>query len=85
MSNPILEMLNAKAPTQPSNDLVQMARMVRNSKNPQQAFQSMLQNKPQVRQIMDLVRSSNMSPKDLFYKAAQQRGVDPNQIINMLK
>ena len=85
MQNPILEMLNAKPPIQSNNSITQIVNLVRNSKNPQQMLQSVAKNNPQLQQIMNLVQSSNMSPRDLFYKMAQQKGVDPNQIINMLK
>lgn len=45
----------------------------------------MLQNLPQYRQAMDLVQQSGGDAKAAFYKLAQQRGVDPNEILNALR
>lgn len=62
-----------------------MMNLIRNAGNPQQMLQSVAQSNPQVQQVLSMVQMSNMSPKDLFYQMAQQKGVDPNQILNMLK
>ena len=88
MPNPILEMLNGGAPTQLSKGVTQVKQMMnlfQNAGNPQQMLQSVAQSNPQFQQVMNLVQSSNMSPKDLFYKMAKQKGVDPDQIIKMLQ
>lgn len=67
---------------QSNNNIVQM---VKNSNNPGQLFQSMAQSNPQVQSIMRLIQQSNQTPKQLFYQAAQQQGVDPNQILGMFR
>jgi len=53
--------------------------------NPNAALQTLVQKNPMMQQAMQLVNSSNMSPKDLFYSMAQQRGVNPEQILSMFK
>lgn len=68
-----------------SNPMKQMLSAIRSSKNPQQLFMNMAQQNPQMKQILDMVQTSGKSPKDLFYELAKQKGVDPNQIINMLQ
>lgn len=50
-----------------------------------QAIQNNLTNNPQLQQVMQMVKASNMTPKEYFYMLAKQRGVDPNQILNMFK
>lgn len=85
MQNPILSMLSNPATPNPLGNIKNMMNLIRNAGNPQQMLQSVAQNNPQMQQVLSLVQSSNMTPKDLFYKMAQQRGIDPNQIINMLK
>lgn len=35
--------------------------------------------------IYSMIQSSNKSPKELFYFMAQQKGIDPNIILDMLK
>ena len=62
-----------------------MINALRNSTNPQQLFMSMAQQNPQLKQILDMVQNSGKSPKDLFYQLAQQKGIDPNQILNRLQ
>lgn len=59
--------------------------MLSSMQNPNAAIQTLMQRNPMMQQAMQLINSSNMSPKDLFYSMAQQQGVDPNQILNMFK
>ena len=63
----------------------QMINLLKGSKNPMQALQSLATTNPQIQSVLNLVRTSKMSPKDLFFRMAQQYGVDPNTIIDMLK
>lgn len=68
-----------------SNGLVQAYKMLSSMQNPNAAIQILMQRNPMMQQAMQLINSSNMSPKDLFYNMAQQQGVDPEQILNMFK
>ena len=45
----------------------------------------MLQNMPQYQQAMQLIQQSGGNAQEAFYKLAQQRGVDPNTILNALR
>lgn len=82
MPNPILEMLNGpKIP----NNVVQTFKAFQQSNNPNQFMQNLIQTNPQVQQVMQMVQNSNMSPKDLFYTMAKQKGVDPEQILRQLR
>lgn len=45
----------------------------------------MLQSMPQYRQAMDLVQQSGGNAQAAFYKLAQERGVDPNEILKALR
>lgn len=86
MANPILEILGKRPQTSPQpNGLVQAYKMLSGMSNPNAALQALAQKNPMVQQAMQLVNSSNMSPKDLFYSMAQQRGVDPEQVLSMFK
>ena len=66
------------------NQIKQIANLFKSSANPQQLISNLMNQNPQIRQVMNMVQSSGKSPKDLFYELAKQKGVDPNQIINML-
>lgn len=76
--NPIYRQLNDV-----NNPLVSAFKMIRGAKNPQQMLNNMVQRNPQMKQAMDMLRNSGKSPKDFFYEAAKQQGVDPNSILNM--
>lgn len=79
------EMMQNNPTQQPVNQFKQMMNTLRTSKNPQQLFLNMLGNNPQVQQAIQMMKQTGQSPKDLFYQMAQQKGVDPQQIINMLQ
>lgn len=49
------------------------------------AVQQMSTNNPQMQQVMDVIRQNGGDPKAAFYSMAQQKGVDPNAILNQLK
>lgn len=81
MQAPILQQFNAPALGQ----VRQMLQLVRSSNNPGVALQMMAQNNPQLKQVMDVVNQSGGDPQKAFYTLCQQRGVDPQQILNALK
>ena len=84
MQNPMLQALK----NQPNNNLNQiksMMNMVKSAGNPQAMLQALVQNNPQMRQVMTLINQSGGDPKTAFYKLAQEKGVDPQQILDMLK
>lgn len=59
-----------------------MISAVKASRNPQAMIQNMVQRNPQVQQLL---RQSGGDPKAAFYNLAQQKGVNPDEIINLLK
>ena len=62
-----------------------MMQMIRSAGNPQAMMQQLMQNNPQYKQVMDLVNQAGGDPKAAFYNMAQQMGVNPDEIIGMLK
>ena len=58
---------------------------LKNTSNPTQLLNTMAANNPRLKQVLTLVQSSNMSPKDLFYKMAKEKGVDPESILSQLR
>ena len=84
MQNPMLQALK----NNPANNLSQirnMLNMVRSAGNPQAMLQSMVQNNPQMQQVMNIVNQAGGDPKTAFYKMAEEKGVDPEQILSMLR
>ena len=62
-----------------------MINMVSRSNNPMQLMQTMAQSNPQLQSILNLIQTSQKSPKDLFFEMAQQRGVDLRQILHIIQ
>jgi hypothetical protein len=60
-----------------------MYQTVRAMQNPEQALMQMMGN-PQMADVMRLVRENNGDAKAAFYKLAQQKGVDPDEVLNAL-
>ena len=73
--------------SQPNNldQIKRMMNFVRYSQNPRMALESMIQSNPQIQNVMDIVRQNGGDAKTAFYNLAKQKGVDPNDILNMLR
>lgn len=78
---PILQQL-AQNPMQQIKNLMMT---VKNAGNPQAMLNQMANSNPNLKQAMDFVKQSGGDPKKAFYALAQQKGVNPDDIINMLK
>jgi hypothetical protein len=65
----------------PQNNMIQQ---LANSANPMQMLQNMAAQTPQGQAVMQEYQASGMSPKEFFYKYAQQKGINPNQFLNSL-
>lgn len=68
-----------------NNGVLGLMNMVKNSANPQQAIMMLAQQNPQIANVINAVNQSGMSARDLFYRQAKQRGIDPNSILNNLR
>ena len=62
-----------------------MFNSVKNASNPNNMIQTMAQNNPQLRQVLNDISQSGTTAKDLFYARCKQQGIDPNIIISKLK
>jgi len=73
----------------PSNQMAQIKNtinLLKNASNPQALLQNMvMQNNPQLQQAMEYVKSHGGDPKTAFYKLAEEKGLNPQEIENMLK
>jgi hypothetical protein len=69
----------------PLSQIKQMANMLKGKSNPMQMLMGMSQSNPQISQVFNMLSGSGMSAKDMFYNIANQRGVNPDEIINNLK
>ena len=75
--NPLLQGTNPQ--------IRQLMQTVQMARNPQMAINQMAQSNPQMKQAIDYVNANGGNAKDAFYKLAQEKGVDPNSILNQLR
>ena len=62
-----------------------MMGMLNASQNPQAMLNQMMSNNPQMKQVMDVINQYGGDPKQAFYSLAEKNGIDPNEILNMMK
>lgn len=73
MANPL-----GSAPQPPANPFFQLVKQIKSGQaNPQAIVQMLVQNNPQVAQMIDQMRGK-MSYQDLAMNIMKQRGIDPN-------
>lgn len=63
----------------------QMMGMVGNAQNPQAVLNQMITNNPNLKQVMDYIQQSGGDPQKAFYSLAEQKGINPQDILDMLK
>lgn len=81
----ILQALNRNAINPQLTQIKQMMQTVRSAGNPNAMMQSLLSRNPQYAQAMKLIQESNGDAQAAFYKLAEQKGVDPNEILSALR
>ena len=63
----------------------QMFQMIRSSSNPQAMISQLMQTNPQMKQAMDIIKASGNDPKRAFFALAEQKGINPQSILDQLK
>ena len=81
----ILQQLGRGQMAQTAGKIKQMMGMVRAAKDPQQAINMLAMNNQQVKQVMDIVEQYGGDSMKAFQDMAKQCGVDPEEILGMLK
>ena len=80
MANPL-----GGAPQPPANPFFQLVKQIKSGQaNPQVVVQMLVQNNPQVAQMIDQMRGK-MSYQDLAINIMKQRGIDPNAFMAQFK
>lgn len=97
MANPFMAMFNNQQmmqqtqqfQSQPSFNVPDLTpiknilNMYQNAQNPQMMLQNLVKQNPQFANVMNLIQGRN--PKTVFYEMCQNRGINPNDILNQLK
>ena len=85
MQNPMLQGLNQSRLMQTLSPIKQMMQTLKNAGNPQMMFNQMMSQNPQIKQVMDYVNENGGDAKAAFYKMAQEKGINPDDILSQLK
>lgn len=80
--NSLFQQLYRNVPSNPMQSIKQTIDMIKAAKNPSALAQTMVNQNPQVQKM---IQEAGGDPKQAFYNAAKQKGIDPDEIINMLK
>ena len=80
--NKLFQQLNPQKSNLFPNNIKQAIKMIKSMGNPQAMVQNMLSQNPQVQ---DVINQAGGDARKAFYTMAQQKGVDPNEILNMMK
>ena len=62
-----------------------MMSMVNGSQNPSAMINQMMSNNPNLKQAMDFIQQNGGDPQKAFYALAEKSGVNPQDILDMLK
>ena len=81
----ILQQLGKGQMVQTAAKIKQMMGMVKSAANPQQALNMLAMNNPQMKQVMDIVEQYGGDSMKAFRATAEEFGVDPEEIMGMLK
>ena len=81
----ILQQLGRGQMVQTAAKIKQMMGMVKSAANPQQALNMLAMNNPQMKQVMDIVEQYGGDSMKAFHAVAEECGVNPDEILGMLK
>lgn len=82
MLNPLIQLARSNPMM---GQIKQMMTMLRTAQNPTAMLNQMVTSNPQLKQVMDIVQQYGGDSMKAFHAVAKQKGVDPNEILNMLR
>ena len=62
-----------------------LVQAIRTAQNPNLMLQQLARTNPNVASAMSLVQRYGGDPQRAFYEEAKRKGIDPNQILGMLR
>ena len=79
----ILQQLTKTSPMM--GQIKQMISMVKGAQNPQAMLNQIMMSNPRMKQVMEIVNQYGGDPDKAFQAVAQQNGINPQEIMNMLR
>ena len=86
--NPILAKMGQTqkvSPLQNLKQIKQMWKMFSSMGNPNEALTQAMQNNPKVQEVNDLINQAGGDPKKAFYDLCKEKGVDPEDILDIMR
>ena len=71
--------------SQMMGQIKQMMNMVKGAQNPQAMLNQIMMSNPRMKQVMEIVNQYGGDPDKAFQAVAQQNGINPQEIMNMLR
>ena len=81
----ILQQLGKNNMIQTAAKIKQTMRAIQTAANPQAALNAMVMSNPQLKQVMEIVNQYGGDPMEAFTAVAKENGMDPEEILGMLK
>lgn len=83
--NPMLQNLNQSRLAQNLTPIKNLMSTIKNAGNPQMIFQQMMSRNPRIQQVVQYINDNGGNAEKAFYKLAAEKGINPNEILQMLK
>lgn len=81
----ILQQLQGSQQASSLQQIKQMYDVCRMAQNPQAVFQNMASQNPEMQKVMNELQRSGGTAKDAFYAIAKSKGINPDDVLAMLK
>ena len=82
MQNPLMQLAKASPMM---GQIKQMMGMLRTAQNPQAMLNQMVTNNPQLKQVMDIINQHGGNIGEAVRTVAEQNGIRPEDIMDLLK
>ena len=63
----------------------QIRNVIQAARNPQAALMNMMGNNPQMKQVQDIIQQRGGDPMQAFRAMAEENGLDPDEILSMIR
>ena len=84
MAAPMLQLARNQM-IQTAAKIKQTMQTIRMAANPQAAMNTLMMNNPNMKQVMEIVNQHGGDPMAAFQAVAKENGMDPEEILGMLK
>lgn len=83
--NPILQAMNkSQSPLNNISQIRNTMEMLKGAKDPNAMLLNMANQSPQMKKVLDFAKTCK-NPKEAFYKMAKEKGVNPEEILSLLR